>query len=51
MKIISYAIKVNQSFYNNGLKKNIDIANELFHDWTVQIDKDYVKYLKEKTQI
>ena len=49
MKIISYCIFGDEVVYKNGLKKNIDIAKNLFPDWTVRvyisdkIDKDFAK--------
>ena len=58
MKIISYCIFGKEIVYKKGLKKNIDIAKELFHDWTVRIyvsdklGKDFPKELeKNNTEI
>ena len=37
MKIISYSIFGEEQWYRNGLIKNIEIAKNLFSDWTVRV--------------
>ena len=37
MKIISYSIFGDEQWYRNGLIKNIEIAKNLFSDWTVRV--------------
>jgi len=44
MKIISYTIFGDENWYRNGLLNNIEIANNLFSDWTVRV------YLCEKIE-
>ena len=37
MKIISYSIFGEEQWYRKGLLKNIEIAKNLFSDWTVRV--------------
>jgi hypothetical protein len=57
MKIISYTIFGEEQWYRNGLIKNIEIAKNLFSDWTVRVyisnkvEKEFIRKVSKYSNV